>query len=136
MGVTFKLIAVSENGSESQSTTLPTISPNTVSRSTRAKKYATARPNNKPIWIPLGSEGPTVKSKSKLHSSADYTSWDSIQSCDLLYVSVTTLSEFPSGSYWWVDQLDISREGGWISLWILDLTLERSWLLQNGDLRT
>lgn len=135
MGVTFRLVAVAENGSESLSTTLPAISPNTISRSTRAKKYATAIPNQRPIWIPLGSEGPTVKSKSKLHSSADYTSWDSIQSCDLLYVSISTLSEFPSGSYWRVDQLDINREGGWVSLWILDMTLERSWYNSQGDLR-
>ena len=135
MGVTFRLVKVAENGSETLSTTLPTISPNTISRSTRAKKYATAIPDDRPIWIPLGSEGPTVKSKSKLHSSADYTSWDSIQSCDLLYVSSSTLSEFPSGSYWWVDQLDISREGGWVNLWILDMTLERSWYNSQGDLR-
>lgn len=135
MGVTFRKVTVAENGSETLSTTLPTISPNTVSRSTRAKKYATAIPDKRPIWIPLGSEGPTVKSKSKLHSSADYTSWDSIQSCDLLYVSTSTLSEFPSGSYWWVDQLDISREGGWVSLWILDMTLERSWYNSQGYLR-
>lgn len=135
MGVTFRLVAVAENGSETLSTTLPTISPNTISRSTRAKKYATAIPDERPIWIPLGSEGPTVKSKSKLHSSADYTSWDSIQSCDLLYVSTSTLSEFPPGSYWWVDQLDISREGGWVNLWILDMTLERSWYNSQGDLR-
>ena len=135
MGVTFRLVKVAENGSETLSTTLPTISPNTVSRSTRAKKYATAIPNKRPIWIPLGSEGPTVKSKSKLHSSADYTSWDAVQSNDLLYVSTSTLSEFPSGSYWWVDQLDISREGGWVSLWILDMTLERSWYNSQGDLR-
>ena len=135
MSVTFRLVTVAENGSETLSTTLPAISPNTVSRSTRAKKYATAIPNQRPIWIPLGSEGPTVKSKSKLHSSADYTSWDSIQSCDLLYVSSSTLSEFPSGSYWWVDQLDISREAGWVNLWILDMTLERSWYNSQGDLR-
>jgi len=135
MGVTFRKVTVAENGSETLSTTLPTISPNTVSRSTRAKKYATAIPDKRPIWIPLGSEGPTVKSKSKLHSSADYTSWDSIQSCDLLYVSATTLNEFPSGSYWWVDQLDISREGGWVNLWILDMTLERSWYNSQGDQR-
>ena len=135
MGVTFRLVKVAENGSETLSTTLPTISPNTISRSTRAKKYATAIPDERPIWIPLGSEGPTVKSKSKLHSSADYASWDSIQSCDLLYVSTSTLSEFPSGSYWWVDQLDISREGGWVNLWILDMTLERSWYNSQGDLR-
>jgi hypothetical protein len=135
MGVTFRLVKVAENGSETLSTTLPTISPNTISRSTRAKKYATAIPNDRPIWIPLGSEGPTVKSKSKLHSSADYASWDSIQSCDLLYVSSSTLSEFPSGSYWWVDQLDISREAGWVNLWILDMTLERSWYNSQGDLR-
>lgn len=135
MGVTFKLVAVSGNGSETKSTTLPAIAPNTISRSTRAKKYATAIPNQRPIWIPLGSEGPTVKSKSKLHSSADYTSWDAIQSSDLLYVFTSTLSEFPSGSYWWVDQLDISREGGWVSLWILDMTLERSWYNSQGDLR-
>lgn len=135
MGVTFRLVKVAENGSETLSTTLPTISPNTISRSTRAKKYATAIPDDRPIWIPLGSEGPTVKSKSKLHSSADYTSWDSIQSCDLLYVSSSTLSEFPSGSYWWVDQLDISREAGWVNLWILDMTLERSWYNSQGDLR-
>jgi len=135
MGVTFRLVKVAENGSETLSTTLPTISPNTISRSTRAKKYATAIPNKRPIWIPLGSEGPTVKSKSKLHSSADYASWDSIQSCDLLYVSTSTLSEFPSGSYWWVDQLDISREGGWVNLWILDMTLERSWYNSQGNLR-
>ena len=135
MGVTFRLVKVAENGSETLSTTLPTISPNTISRSTRAKKYATAIPDKRPIWIPLGSEGPTVKSKSKLHSSADYTSWDAVQSNDLLYVSTSTLSEFPSGSYWWVDQLDISREGGWVSLWILDMTLERSWYNSQGDLR-
>ena len=135
MGVTFRLVKVAENGSETLSTTLPTISPNTISRSTRAKKYATAIPDKRPIWIPLGSEGPTVKSKSKLHSSADYASWDSIQSCDLLYVSSSTLSEFPSGSYWWVDQLDISREAGWVNLWILDMTLERSWYNSQGDLR-
>ena len=135
MGVTFRKVTIAENGSETLSTTLPTISPNTISRSTRAKKYATAIPDKRPIWIPLGSEGPTVKSKSKLHSSADYTSWDSIQSCDLLYVSTSTLSEFPSGSYWWVDQLDISREGGWVSLWILDMTLERSWYNSQGYLR-
>lgn len=135
MGVTFRLVKVAENGSETLSTTLPTISPNTISRSTRAKKYATAIPDDRPIWIPLGSEGPTVKSKSKLHSSADYASWDSIQSCDLLYVSSSTLSEFPSGSYWWVDQLDISREAGWVNLWILDMTLERSWYNSQGDLR-
>ena len=95
MGVTFRKVTVAENGSETLSTTLPTISPNTISRSTRAKKYATAIPDERPIWIPLGSEGPTVKSKSKLHSSADYASWDSIQSCDLLYVSTSTLSELP-----------------------------------------
>ena len=135
MGVTFRLVTVAENGSETLSTTLPTISPNTISRSTRAKKYATAIPDERPIWIPLGSEGPTVKSKSKLHSSADYASWDRIQSCDLLYVSTSTLSEFPSGSYWWVDQLDINREGGWVNLWILDMTLERSWYNSQGDLR-
>lgn len=135
MGVTFRLVKVAENGSETLSTTLPAISPNTVSRSTRAKKYATAIPNQRPIWIPLGSEGPTVKSKSRLHSSADYTSWDAVQSNDLLYVSATTLNEFPSGSYWWVDQLDISREGGWVNLWILDMTLERSWYNSQGDLR-
>ena len=135
MGVTFRLVAVAENGSETLSTTLPTISPNTISRSTRAKKYATAIRDKRPIWIPLGSEGPTVKSKSKLHSSADYSSWDAIQSNDLLYVSTTTLSEFPSGTYWWVDQLDISREGGWVNLWILDMTLERSWYNSQGDLR-
>lgn len=135
MGVTFRLVKVAENGSETLSTTLPAISPNTISRSTRAKKYATAIRDKRPIWIPLGSEGPTVKSKSKLHSSADYTSWDAVQSNDLLYVSATTLSEFPSGSYWWVDQLDISREGGWVSLWILDMTLERSWYNSQGDLR-
>lgn len=135
MGVTFRLVAVSENGSETLSTTLPAISPNTISRSTRAKKYATAIPDKRPIWIPLGSEGPTVKSKSKLHSSADYTSWDAVQSNDLLYVSTSTLNEFPSGSYWWVDQLDISREGGWVNLWILDMTLERSWYNSQGDLR-
>ena len=135
MGVTFRLVAVAENGSETLSTTLPAISPNTISRSTRAKKYATAIRDKRPIWIPLGSEGPTVKSKSKLHSSADYTSWDVVQSNDLLYVSATTLSEFPSGSYWWVDQLDISREGGWVNLWILDMTLERSWYNSQGDLR-
>lgn len=135
MGVTFRLVKVAENGSETLSTTLPAISPNTISRSTRAKKYATAIPNQRPIWIPLGSEGPTVKSKSKLHSSADYTSWDAVQSNDLLYVSATTLNEFPSGSYWWVDQLDISREGGWVNLWILDMTLERSWYNSQGDLR-
>ena len=135
MGVTFRLVAVSESGSETLSTTLPAISPNTISRSTRAKKYATAIRDKRPIWIPLGSEGPTVKSKSKLHSSADYTSWDAVQSNNLLYVSTSTLSEFPSGSYWWVDQLDISREGGWVSLWILDMTLERSWYNSQGDLR-
>ena len=135
MGVTFRLVKVAENGSETLSTTLPAISPNTISRSTRAKKYATAIRDKRPIWIPLGSEGPTVKSKSKLHSSADYTSWDAVQSNDLLYVSTTTLNEFPSGSYWWVDQLDISREGGWVSLWILDMTLERSWYNSQGDLR-
>lgn len=135
MGVTFRLVAVAENGSESLSTILPAISPNTISRSTRAKKYATAIRDKRPIWIPLGSEGPTVKSKSKLHSSADYTSWDAVQSNDLLYVSATTLSEFPSGSYWRVDQLDINREGGWVSLWILDMTLERSWYNSQGDLR-
>ncbi len=135
MGVTFRLVKVAENGSETLSTTLPAISPNTISRSTRAKKYATAIRDKRPIWIPLGSEGPTVKSKSKLHSSADYTSWDAVQSNDLLYVSATTLNEFPSGSYWWVDQLDISREGGWVSLWILDMTLERSWYNSQGDLR-
>jgi len=135
MGVTFRLVKVAEDGSETLSTTLPAISPNTISRSTRAKKYATAVRDKRPIWIPLGSEGPTVKSKSKLHSSADYTSWDAVQSNDLLYVSTTTLSEFPSGSYWWVDQLDISREGGWVNLWILDMTLERSWYNSQGDLR-
>lgn len=135
MGVTFRLVKVAEDGSETLSTTLPAISPNTISRSTRAKKYATAVRDKRPIWIPLGSEGPTVKSKSKLHSSADYTSWDAVQSNDLLYVSATTLNEFPSGSYWWVDQLDISREGGWVSLWILDMTLERSWYNSQGDLR-
>lgn len=135
MGVTFRLVKVAEDGSETLSTTLPAISPNTVSRSTRAKKYATAIPDKRPIWIPLGSEGPTVKSKSKLHSSADYTSWDAVQSNDLLYVSTSTLNEFPSGSYWWVDQLDISREGGWVNLWILDMTLERSWYNSQGDLR-
>jgi hypothetical protein len=135
MGVTFRLVKVAENGSETLSTTLPAISPNTISRSTRAKKYATAIPDKRPIWIPLGSEGPTVKSKSKLHSSADYTSWDAVQSNDLLYVSTSTLNEFPSGSYWWVDQLDISREGGWVNLWILDMTLERSWYNSQGDLR-
>lgn len=135
MGVTFRLVKVAENGSETLSTTLPAISPNTISRSTRAKKYATAIRDKRPIWIPLGSEGPTVKSKSKLHSSADYTSWDAVQSNDLLYVSATTLNEFPSGSYWWVDQLDISREGGWVNLWILDMTLERSWYNSQGDLR-
>lgn len=135
MGVTFRLVKVAEDGSETLSTTLPAISPNTISRSTRAKKYATAIRDKRPIWIPLGSEGPTVKSKSKLHSSADYTSWDAVQSNDLLYVSATTLNEFPSGSYWWVDQLDISREGGWVSLWILDMTLERSWYNSQGDLR-
>jgi len=135
MGVTFRLVKVAEDGSETLSTTLPAISPNTVSRSTRAKKYATAIPDKRPIWIPLGSEGPTVKSKSKLHSSADYTSWDAVQSNNLLYVSTSTLSEFPSGSYWWVDQLDISREGGWVNLWILDMTLERSWYNSQGDLR-
>lgn len=135
MGVTFRLVKVAEDGSETLSTTLPAISPNTISRSTRAKKYATAIRDKRPIWIPLGSEGPTVKSKSKLHSSADYTSWDAVQSNDLLYVSTTTLSEFPSGSYWWVDQLDISREGGWVNLWILDMTLERSWYNSQGDLR-
>lgn len=135
MGVTFRLVSVAENGSETLSTTLPAISPNTISRSTRAKKYATAIRDKRPIWIPLGSEGPTVKSKSKLHSSADYTSWDAVQSNDLLYVSTSTLSEFPSGSYWWVDQLDISREGGWVNLWILDMTLERSWYNSQGDLR-
>jgi hypothetical protein len=135
MGVTFRLVKVAEDGSETLSTTLPAISPNTISRSTRAKKYATAIRDKRPIWIPLGSEGPTVKSKSKLHSSADYTSWDAVQSNDLLYVSATTLNEFPSGSYWWVDQLDISREGGWVNLWILDMTLERSWYNSQGDLR-
>lgn len=135
MGVTFRLVKVAENGSETLSTTLPAISPNTISRSTRAKKYATAIRDKRPIWIPLGSEGPTVKSKSKLHSSADYTSWDAVQSNNLLYVSATTLSEFPPGSYWWVDQLDISREGGWVNLWILDMTLERSWYNSQGDLR-
>ena len=135
MGVTFRLVKVAENGSETLSTTLPAISPNTISRSTRAKKYATAIRDKRPIWIPLGSEGPTVKSKSKLHSSADYTSWDAVQSNDLLYVSATTLNEFPSGSYWWVDQLDINREGGWVNLWILDMTLERSWYNSQGDLR-
>jgi hypothetical protein len=135
MGVTFRLVKVAEDGSETLSTTLPAISPNTISRSTRAKKYATAVRDKRPIWIPLGSEGPTVKSKSKLHSSADYTSWDAVQSNDLLYVSTSTLNEFPSGSYWWVDQLDISREGGWVSLWILDMTLERSWYNSQGDLR-
>ena len=135
MGVTFRLVKVAENGSETLSTTLPAISPNTISRSTRAKKYATAIRDKRPIWIPLGSEGPTVKSKSKLHSSADYTSWDAVQSNDLLYVSATTLNEFPSGSYWWVDQLDISREGGWVNLWVLDMTLERSWYNSQGDLR-
>ena len=135
MGVTFRLVKVAENGSETLSTTLPAISPNTISRSTRAKKYATAIRDKRPIWIPLGSEGPTVKSKSKLHSSADYTSWDAVQSNDLLYVSTSTLSEFPSGSYWWVDQLDISREAGWVNLWILDMTLERSWYNSQGDLR-
>jgi hypothetical protein len=135
MGVTFRLVKVAEDGRETLSTTLPAISPNTVSRSTRAKKYATAIPDKRPIWIPLGSEGPTVKSKSKLHSSADYTSWDAVQSNDLLYVSTSTLNEFPSGSYWWVDQLDISREGGWVNLWILDMTLERSWYNSQGDLR-
>ena len=135
MGVTFRLVKVAEDGSETLSTTLPAISPNTISRSTRAKKYATAVRDKRPIWIPLGSEGPTVKSKSKLHSSADYTFWDAVQSNDLLYVSATTLNEFPSGSYWWVDQLDISREGGWVNLWILDMTLERSWYNSQGDLR-
>ncbi len=135
MGVTFRLVKVAEDGSETLSTTLPAISPNTISRSTRAKKYATAVRDKRPIWIPLGSEGPTVKSKSKLHSSADYTSWDAVQSNDLLYVSTSTLSEFHSGSYWWVDQLDISREGGWVNLWILDMTLERSWYNSQGDLR-
>jgi hypothetical protein len=135
MGVTFRLVKVAEDGSETLSTTLPAISPNTISRSTRAKKYATAIRDKRPIWIPLGSEGPTVKSKSKLHSSADYTSWDAVQSNDLLYVSTSTLNEFPSGSYWWVDQLDISREGGWVNLWILDMTLERSWYNSQGDLR-
>lgn len=135
MGVTFKLMAVSENGSETQSTTLPEIAPNTISRSTRAKKYATAIRDQKALWVPLGSEGPTVKSKSKIKSPADYTSWDAIQSCDLLYVSTSDLSEFPAGSYWWVDQLDMSREGGWVDLWILDMTLERSWYNSQGDLR-
>lgn len=135
MGVTFRKVTIAENGSETLSTTLPAISPNTISRSTRAKKYATAIPDQRPIWIPLGSEGPTVKSKSKLHSSTDYASWDAVQSNDLLYVSTSTLSEFPSGSYWWVDQLDINREGGWVSLWILDMTLERSWYNSQGDLR-
>lgn len=135
MGVTFRKVTIAEDGSETLSTFLPAIAPNTVARSTRAKKYATAIPNDRAIWLPLGSEGPTVKSKSKLHSSTDYTSWDSVQSCDLLYVSTTTLSEFPASSYWWVDQLDISREGGWINLWILDMTLERAWRKADGTIR-
>lgn len=135
MGVTFNIVSISDDGSESISTSLPTISPRTIARSTRAKKYATALPNDVAIWLPLGSEGPTIKSKSLIKSASDYTQWDAVKSCTLLYVSASNLPEFPASSYWWVDLLDLNREAGWVNHWILDITLERAWRKANGDKR-
>lgn len=152
-GVTFTLVTIVWNPySESTAgTALSAIISKEISISSRGTKFEQPVPPSsaseggpdKPIFIPMGKQGETVKLTAYLKSSTNFALWKPISQGNLLYVSASEYEELPVGSYWWVDANTITRKGGMAAasmtgtltgLWNHELSVIKSY--RTGDGKT
>ena len=61
--------------------------------------------DNKPLFIPLGSSGPSYKIQFKTFEIRSYHTWYTVLGNDILKVLRSDYDEFPVGSYWNVDAI-------------------------------
>ncbi len=137
MGVTFNRYTTTTDGVETLCTpSLPAINAEEISKARKGKKTFEQVPDSPALYIPMGCEGATIKMRGLIKTAANFTAWDAVEFGNLLKVASTTLVEFNVGEYWWVDQIEISRQKGWTIQWRYDITLIRSFMTSTGVLRT
>jgi hypothetical protein len=122
---------------------------------TRAKKSYYPQPGTKPLYIPMGYEGPSLKIQAAFIVEvidgvpqpllSAYQSWDVCRGGDLLMVvsncynpnsqadPETAYHELPNSSYWWLDDLQFNRGAGYGNRWDLEMDLIRCWYDSDGN---
>jgi hypothetical protein len=137
-GVTFKAVSISWSPtySETIGSALPALVSKDMSRAVRGTKTSTPIPpmgGGVPMFLPMGSEAPTVKFSGILKGESNFNIWKAIKQGDLLYVYASEYAELATDEirYWWVDQPTFTRKGGYIDRWDYELTVIQS--LRKGD---
>lgn len=163
MGVVFTAIQVVShmdnneyipNGIE-EGDSLPALFAKKINREVRAKKNYYPAPDSRPLWIPMGDEGPTVKMQAVFapgETAGDfvyaYEAWEGVRGNTILKVIDNTIGqdgmpggesaaeyyEFPVDSQWYVDSLMVERGIGYIKRWDVELVLTRNWFGPSGEL--
>lgn len=138
IGITFRIYTISAAGVETASTTLPAIFAKDISTSTQAVKIAQPIPGRREYYFPKGDESPKAKINARIYGSDvpgrtdQITLWKhtdkdtGVFGNTLLKVSASEYTEFPVGSYWWVDSITIKRSGGYYNIFEMELALTRS----------
>ena len=161
MGVQFAMSAVTARMEgtefipawEETGDNLPALFSKKIVREVRAKKNYYPVPDGRPMWIPMGDEGPTVKMQAFFAPGETlgdfvyaYDAWEVVRGNTLLTVIDNTIGadglpggesaaeyyELPMDSQWYVDSLILDRGVGMMKRWDIELVLTRNWFGIDG----
>lgn len=84
---------------------LYTINPHRHEESSEINSVKVEIIDNKPLFIPLGSSGPSYKIQFRIFEIRAYHTWYTVLGNDVLKVLTSDYDEFPVGTYWNVDAI-------------------------------
>lgn len=111
-----------------QGSVVLTVSPHSISEQRKGKNKVVPIPNDDPITIPLGREGPTFKVEARLDAT-EYGHAKNVVQGDNITLTSSTLDEFTSftGDSFYVDDIRTSRKAGQNDEWDLMLQITRNY---------
>lgn len=80
-------------------------------------------PGQSPLVIKLGWNGNTINFTGKIFSSADYATVAALTGETILTVTSSTYPEFTASSTWLVQKRDVSRKGGYLNQWDVNISV-------------
>lgn len=93
----------------------------------QSKKSVYPIPNDTPIIVNLGYEGPVYALAGTIHSLTDYSNLKAWKAGDYIKVTASTYAEFTVNEVWYIDKNILRRTGGTIDTWDVQLTIIKDW---------
>lgn len=93
----------------------------------QSKKSVYPIPNDTPIIVNLGYEGPVYALAGTVHSLTDYTNLKAWKAGDYIKVIASSYAEFTPNEVWYIDKNILRRTGGTVDTWDVQLTIIKDW---------